>query len=426
MRSLSFPSTRWAWGVLIPVVIAFGAGIGYAAAYFPFYLSLLVIGLLGLVLAFFVAKIPHLTVCLFWVVFVLQSTVFEGFLVQGLYYPLYLIMLFNFIVALAQGTLKRVRSVLVLYSLFLVAVLLSLFNVAVEVDFDLFQKLFFQFRSEKSFDWLTRVQIWTGAAVSVWVIMTSLTNGVGERGGISVNQNNVSETIVFGLIPLIANQLFSRTKIPLLRLLNLAMLAVGIYALLILASRGFTIGFVFAVIVMLARILLHPRRSIPILVVLGLAAGVIISLPGGDNLIARFNSGDMTTANGRLPLWSAAIQEIRNATPPKLLFGNGFDYTYVAMSKVIGFRYSVHNAYLQFVLDFGLIGLSLFLLLHLLVLRTTWRTKHKLAMYASGQVTFLLFVNLTSTDPDSFLYWVVLGTALSIGTFKLQEQPRPT
>jgi hypothetical protein len=80
---------------------------------------------------------------------------------------------------------------------------------------------------------------------------------------------------------------------------------------------------------------------------------------------------------------------------------------------------------LQMMIEFGLVGVSLFVSLHFAVLRLLWNEKTQLALYASGGVIFLLFAHLSVTIADDFLSWVVLGTALAVAAQKRSEiQPR--
>jgi O-antigen ligase len=176
---------------------------------------------------------------------------------------------------------------------------------------------------------------------------------------------------------------------------------------------------------MLARVFTNPRRVIPFLF-LGVIASVIVAgLPGSDMLVDRFSQGDVTSANGRLPLWQAAIQEITVSSPVELLFGHGMNYSHIVTSRVVGKLYSMHNTYLQMMLEFGLVGLSLFVGLHISVLRILWNDKRQLSLYASSMVIFLLFAHLSVTIADDFLSWIVLGTSLAIAHKKQLSNENP-
>jgi O-Antigen ligase len=408
--------------------MAFGITLGLLASYLPMLLYIGVFGVLFFIFAWLMIQHSQLTVSAFFLAFTIQATLLSGLEIQGLYYPIYALMAFNMILGLVTGKFKGSLSILIPYILFYIIVLFSLFNVATTINFDLFQKLFiyllgffvfFQFSSEQTFHLLTRFQSWAGVIVSLWVVISAFQGGFSYRGGISTDQNNVSIMIAFGMIPLLASQLTQRFSVV-QRIAVWLFLALGAYAMLLLASRGMTIAIGMAFLFMIGRVFTDPRRIIPLLL-LGVVASVIVAgLPGSDMLVERFSQGDVASGNGRLPLWTAGFQEILASSPLELLFGHGMNYSHIVTSRVVGKLYSIHNTYLQMILEFGLIGVSLFISLHLAVLRFLWSEKGQLALYASGMVIFLLFAHLSVTIADDFLSWVVLGTALAVA-HKKQE-----
>jgi O-antigen ligase len=423
---LSSPRSTY---VLVGIgAVVIGAILGFLTSYLPLLVYLGVAAVLACIFGFLMLRYPHWTVGAFFLAFALQTTLFAGFEVRGLYYPLYMLMLVNGVMGLVAGRVKVSVGVVINYLLFFVLVVFSLFNIATPLNFEVFQRLFiyilgffvfFQFSSEQAFQTVMRVQVWAGFIVAGWVILDAAQGGFAGRGISEVDQNNVTSTIALGLIPLFALQLFSKTNLW-LRLLGWVALAGGIYATLLLASRGISLALAVAFMVMFARLLNDPRRSIP-LIVLAIAGAVILaSLPGSDNLAERFTQGDVASANGRVPLWSAALYEINASPAPQLMFGHGFNHTLIVTSRVVGFLYSVHNTYLQMTLEFGLLGVSLFLLLHITVIRLLWRFRDALSLYSIGTVVFLLFSNLTLQAADGFLYWVVLGMALAVAVWRRQ------
>ncbi len=419
--------------------VALGAVLGLATAQLPVLVYIVVAGVMAAFMGLQLILRTHWTVTAFFLALAIQSTLIAGFEVRGLYYPIYLLMLFNAIVGLVTRRVKVSSSVIIVYLLFYLLVIINLFQVATPVDFELFQKLFiyllglivsFQFTSEKSFWTLARVQTWSGLIVAAWVIISSIQSGFADRGISEVNQNNVATLIAFGLIPLFATQL-SGTASLWRRLVGWLALAIGIYAMLLLASRGMTVAVAMALILMFARILNNPRRSVPLILLAAAGAIVLASLPGSSNLAERFTQADVASANGRTPLWSAAIREIETSPPGQLLFGHGINYSLIVTSRVVGFLYSMHNTYLQMILEFGLVGLGFFLGLHIIVMRLLWRFNDALSLYGVGAVTFLLFSNLTSVAADAFFYWVTLGAMLALAVWRQhyglpQETLQPT
>jgi O-antigen ligase len=259
--------------------------------------------------------------------------------------------------------------------------------------------------------------MWAGTIVAGWVILTAWRGGFTDRGISGVDPNNVTATIALGIMPLFAWLLVSAMRLW-QRLGLWLLLGMTLYATLLLASRGVTVALALSLVVMVARVIHHPKRSVPLLILAVLAALLLATLPGSSNLTERFTQGDVTSANGRVPLWNAAVQEILDSSPLELLFGHGFNYTLIVTSRVVGFLYSVHNTYLQLLLDVGLLGFSLFLFLHFFVLLSLWRRSDALALYGIGTVVFLLLLNLTLQAADGFLYWVALGTTLAVSVYR--------
>jgi O-antigen ligase len=408
--------------------VAAGIAIGVATAQVPILVYAAAAGVLAAIFGFQMISRTHWTVSAFFLALAIQSTIIGGFEIRGLYYPIYLLMIFNAVVGLVTRRVKVSSSVIIVYLLFYLLVLISLFQVTTGVNFELFQKLFiyllglivsFQFTSEKAFWSLARVQTWSGIIVAVWVVISSVQSGFAERGISEVNQNNVATLIAFGLIPLFATQL-SGKDVVWRRLVGWLFLALGVYAMLLLASRGMTVALAMAFILMFARVLNNPRRSIPLILLATAGALVLASLPGSNNLAERFTQADVASANGRTPLWNAALREIETAPPAQLIFGHGVNYSLIVTNRVVGFFYSVHNTYLQMVLEFGLVGLGLFLALHFIPLWFLWRFNDGLSLYGMGAVTFLLFSNLTNVASDAFFYWVTLGAVLALAVWKHQ------
>lgn len=410
--------------------VALGIVLGLLTSHLPILLYAGIAGILALVLAALMLRYTQLTVSAFFLAYTIQGTLLFGLEIRGLYFPLYALMAFNMILALVLGKTRASLNILLPYLLFYVLVLFSLFNLATPVNFELFQKLFiyilglftfFQFSSPDTFRLLTRFQSWAGIIVAVWVIINAFQGGFSDRVGISADQNNVSAMISFGMIPILADLLANRIAFV-QRVLMWFFLGLGAYALLLLASRGMTIALGMALLFMLARTFTDPKRVIPLLLLGAVASVIVAGLPGSDMLVDRFNQGDVSSANGRLPLWQAGIQEITAFSPLHLLFGHGMNYSLTVTSRVVGKLYSMHNTYLQMLLEFGLVGLSLFVGLHILVLRMLWNDKSQLAIYASSMVIFLLFAHLSVTIADNFLSWVVLGTCLAVAYHKQQEK----
>ena len=381
-----------------------------------------------------VIRWPHLGPAIFWLAYGLQSTLFFGFSVAGLYYPLYVLMGVNVLVALALNRLE-VHARLLWYASFLVVVLLGLLPLTAPPDFAGYQRLFiyfmgflvfFQFPSGRVPSLLMKVQVATMLVVATWVVVSSVQGGFGYRGDVGVDQNDVSFLIGFGLVPLVA-QLMARRLSFMQGVLCWATIGYGVYAILLLASRGMSIAILVATLAMFGRILFTRRRSVYILVAALLAGAVLFNLPGSDALFVRFHASDVTTANDRIPLWHATLTRFESSDVRQIFLGQGFETSMQLIRRVSAILTSTHNAYLEVLYEFGLVGLAAFLSIHLALLARFWRDDSPSALYGAGMVIFLMMADLTLTAPDRFLYWVAIGhlLALSVNRDKAEAGELP-
>ena len=375
---------------------------------------------------------PELAPSLFWFAFSMQSTVFFGFGVTGLYYPLYLLMVANVVLALGFGRLEVHRRLLP-YALFLVVVLAGLLPIIPGLSANGYQRLFiyfmgflvyFQFPTNRIPMMLIRAQVLSMLVIATWVIVSSIQGGFGPRGSIHIDQNIVSLLLGFGIVALLA-QLMGRRLRLFVAILAWLGVGYGMYAMLLLASRGMSIGIAVVAVIMFGRIFTNARRSVPILVAALLAGLILFNLPGSDNLFLRFQSSDVTNANDRVPLWRATVQSITTSSVPAILMGHGFESSMSLIRSVRAVLSSTHNAYLQMLYEFGLVGFAGFLWMHLLLLASFWRRRSPSALYGAGLTVFLLMADLTVTAPDGFLYWVALGhlIAMSVAVDRVEGEP---
>lgn len=404
------------------VLVAVALVVGMAATKVSL-LTLMGIGLGAGAVGLLLVRWPELGPALFWLVYSLQSTVLSGISVTGMYYPLYALMAINAFLALASRRLVITWRLLP-YALFLLVVLAGLLQITGSMDFIVRQRLFiyvigflvfFQFPTDRMPVLLMAVQVVSMAVIVVWVVSTSIQGGFAYRGGIDVNQNDVSFLAGFGLLALLS--LLTGRRLNLWQgVVVWAALAGGVYALLLLASRGMSIAFTVAALTVLGRSLLPARRSVPILLAVALAGVVLVNLPGSDALLVRFHGANVSTANDRLPLWTASLHDIENAPAATIVFGSGFASSMGLIRRVNPSLTSTHNVYIQMLYDFGVLGLVVFLSMHLALLRPFWRSRSTMTLYAGSLVVFMLMADLTMTASDRFLYWVALGHLMAVAT----------
>jgi len=363
---------------------------------------------------------PELGPALFWLVFSLQSTLFFGFMVTGLYYPLYVLMVLNVVVALVRRKVE-LHARLLPYVAFLTLVLAGLLPLTSSLTFDGYQRLFiyvigflvyFQFSTRRLPALLLRVQVVSMLVIATWVVVSSVQGGFGPRGSITVNQNDVSLLLGFGILALVAQLMGRRTGV--LRALPVwGAVGFGIYAMLLLASRGMSIAVGVAVLAMFGRILLDARRSLPVLGAAIVAGLILGSLPGSDSLLTRFQGADVATANDRVPMWNAVVGAVTTSDVREILLGHGFESSKILIADIRATT-STHNGFLQMLYEFGILGLSAFIALHAVLLARFWRDRSPATLYGAGVATFLLMTNMSMTAADQFLYWVAVGYLLAI------------
>lgn len=421
---------KYGRAVIFVSAIAAGLLIGIGSDWSLNYWIFIVLGGLALLLLG-ITKAFYLMPGVFFAVYSIQTTLFsESGTIRGLYYPIYILMVLNLVMTLLSHKSRSVKSkvdiaglLLPVYVLFWATILTGLFKLDIEPDFYVAQRLFiysfgiltiYQLNSAKSLYKVLTLEIWIGVIVAFWVIILAITGGFGYRGNVGVNANYISSIISFALIPMLAKLISAGRQTSFWqRMSGVIGITAGLYAITLLASRGGAIALALAFFMIIMRSPRSNRTIRAILSVLSIALVVLI-LPGGNSLIARFSEPSVGMLNLRTIMWQATLAEIRSSTLPELFFGHGFGYSEQVVSKALSGFTSTHNAYLQMALEFGISGLGSFLALHIILLAKIWKRNDQLAIYSVGVVTWLLILNITATTPDSFLYWLALGQVYAV------------
>jgi O-antigen ligase len=168
-------------------------------------------------------------------------------------------------------------------------------------------------------------------------------------------------------------------------------------------------------------LLITGRRALYLVAALGLAAAISIAL-APELLLQRGLSF-------RPQLWSEAIRQASE----HLWIGHGFDSQFVFDIEGIGLTLSdPHNVELAVLLELGLVGLSLWLLMYGLILLRCLQQRHQgKFQLASALVVYGLSAGLSEgsnffsrPNENWFLIWIPLSlaAALSINQ-RLQSKP---
>jgi len=210
------------------------------------------------------------------------------------------------------------------------------------------------------------------------------------------------------------------------RWVNRGYFLLGVVAILLTGSRGGLLAMLVALAV-IPWTMTQVRRSMRIAAVLGMfvagiAASVYVPARSFERLATTESSiseGDMT---GRWEIWKAGIA----AVPARPLQGYGPAGWEMALSHRLGIK-GPHNTYLAILVDEGLIGLTLFLVMLLIVLKRLLPLP-----VLERRVTLTLLATLgvaimpLAWDTKKAL-WLILGMLLSCAAVLAPaRQPLPT
>jgi putative inorganic carbon (hco3(-)) transporter len=302
-------------------------------------------------------------------------------------------------------------------------------------------------RSEDDLVRLMRI-VWLLATVTGLISIEQFLAGGGRSVGVSGDANFFAALQVIAL-PLGA-LLVIETRSSRLRLLVLMGVAIGVGSIMTTLSRGgiLALAAVFMLLsVQPARGFFRTRaRKRAFLSVVAAGAGILLVV-AYSALSARtsslFSGGD--TGSGRTNLWSAAITGWHSHEIRGIGFGAFIGQSNQLLLETPGVNFSayalrptgqyVHNAYLESLVELGIIGAGLFVAV-LVAMAISLRKTARDAV-AGGQPFISAFARalllslagfaftsiFLSTETDHTL-WVIIGLAIALPRVLLQEQRR--
>jgi O-antigen ligase len=423
-------TTARRWGLGLVAGVLFGA-----AALTP--LPLLFAGAGALAAAYAFVRTPArsaIAVGLFWVAFGAYYSAFAGAQIDGLFYPFYAVFFLTVLVRTVRQGVQTAPAVVWSYLVLMLVVLVSLLGFTGTVDFQVLKRLLayafgalvpLQFVSKTG---LRMVAVLAGVAsllVSGWIIASAARGGFGYRADIHLDQNAVAFFIGLGaatagayLMHWIARR-GTAVRFTAVLLLFGAML----YAMLLLASRGMAISLSVAMLALTLRAARDDRRKALFLVALLTVVSAGFLLPGGQELFTRFHSDRVASAGSRVPIWEVTLSAVTKGSPVEVLLGHGFDSSRPLVRSNFVVLTSTHNAYLEMLYEFGLVGLGAFVLMHLLLLWRALRIRGPDGYVMVALTTFLLAADLTVNAPDGFMYWTALGFVIASGYVAERASP---
>lgn len=363
-------------------------------------------------------------VAAYWLAYVGLSTLFRGQAVDGFFYPFYAAFVVSALVGLVRGGLRVDTRTVWLYAVMVFLLIASLIGYQGSVNPSGLKMLtlyvfgalvMLQVRSARGSRPIAVAATIASLIVSAWVIGNAIQGGFSYRGDTRVDQNVLSFFIGVGFLVILSVWLHRpRGRANRLLMVGLLLaLATMLYAMLLLASRGLLLAVAVAIVAMVVREILHDRRRLAATLVLAVLLPLGLLLPGGTGVLQRFDDPRTATAGGRTLIWSVVGSEIVASGPVQLLFGHGFGASSELVEDHFTQLVATHNAYLQVGYDLGVVGLLVFLALHLRVWLRAWRTPGQAGALVMATTTFLLATNLGINAPDNFLYWAIMGWFLA-------------
>jgi len=370
----------------------------------------------------------EIIVGLYWLAFCVYETIVSGLSITGFFYPFYAAFLVSIVAAVVGSGIRARNSFFWLLVGFLLVVAASFVGFMQPIGFNVIQRVlayligaavFLQFRSRGGLVVVAAAAGLTSLALATWVVISAVQGGFAYRGDVSVNENVVAFYVGLGFVVMVAATLRTLGA-PGRKWLGVGLLVLtggAAYALLLLASRGMAIAAALALVALIVRIGLQDwRLLLPVLALLAVS-GAGMLLPGGEGLVQRFTSERVESGGSRTPIWQVVYDGYRDGNLMELALGNGFESSEDVVERGFGTLTSTHNAYLEVLYEFGIVGLALFLALHLAPIVVSWRVRGTLGLVMYGLAFFLLGADVTSTAPDGFLYWTALAFVLAIGTW---------
>lgn len=188
-------------------------------------------------------------------------------------------------------------------------------------------------------------------------------------------------------------ELFTDSTKTIKRVLDVVIIGLSLYTMVSVASRGGLLAFVvgFALLLLFSR-----AKWIYKILFLGLAAAFIWWMYSSSvfELLTYRIAEDDQGGSGRLGIWGLKLSAFFNeGNIFNYLFGIGFDNTMVLGTNI---KKGIHNDYIAFLIEYGIIGLSLFLAMLFAPIRRIKEKKHLTYVLA---LTFYLATCVFTLEP---------------------------
>lgn len=104
------------------------------------------------------------------------------------------------------------------------------------------------------------------------------------------------------------------------------------------------------------------KRYLSILVVIYVTFGIVLYLDSHSSLpiLDRFSRLSIDGGSGRDIIWRMVLEDFRQSSIGERLLGHGFQSVYYILKPGGFFRFA-HNSYIEYLYDYGIVGLGLLL-----------------------------------------------------------------
>lgn len=360
---------------------------------------------------------------LYWIAFCIFSTILTQFVIGGMFVIFYMGLALALVGHLVRGGVKIDVPAVWIFALLFLCIFASLIGFQGSLGGAALDRLLFVplgavaallTASSATPRHLFGAMVVASIAVATWVVVRAAQSGFTYRGSIEIDQNVVSYFVGVGFALCFA-WFVSRaprsggTALEVVGLITLALLG---YALVLLASRGTMIAVGVVVVVSLFHVAFTSPRKIFRLVILVLLLSSGLLLPGGRGILERFEDPSTETGGGRVLIWDTVLDATVASGPSELLFGHGMTASSQLVKDRFAYLTSTHSSYLLMLYDYGVLGVTLFLLLHVLVALRVLRRNDGFASQLLALLVFQMAIGLFITASDNYLYWIALGAML--------------
>jgi len=214
---------------------------------------------------------------------------------------------------------------------------------------------------------------------------------------------------------MIAVLLLARKK-PVYAILSMCSSLICLICVLFLESRGMLVATVLSSALGIA--LYAPRLRIKYWMLGILAAvcvywalGKVADLQGGRLVVmSRLDTAVDDGGGSRLYILEAGIAELADRNVLTLLTGSGAGTHYAALGRQYGGSIDAHNAYLELVLNYGIIGLGLFVALFAYAIANSLKSDNELRAITIAGLAYIAICSLTSNPFRLLPTFIVMAT----------------